>query len=154
MMWVLFQVASKVSFMNFFLVIANQTVLPWNLTFKLKQVCNDTQNSHFKEKHVFLSFFFLGLSAFTAALIYTLHNKEILQDSRELTLGRFGYCFILAWVCVPLLLCSGIMYIHLRKKEWPGKEKNTTYKRPKETKLLSMYENVAFLLLDVVLCKA
>lgn len=60
---------------------------------------------------------FAGLSAFTAALIYTLHNKDILQDSRELTLGRFGYCFILAWVCVPLLLCSGIMYIHLRKKE-------------------------------------
>lgn len=68
---------------------------------------------------------FLGLTAFSAALIYTLHNKEILQDSRELTSGRFGYCFILAWVCVPLLLCSGIMYIHLRKKEWPGKrEKN------------------------------
>lgn len=60
---------------------------------------------------------FLGLTACSAALIYTLHNKEILQDSRELTLGHFGYCFILAWVCVPLLLCSGIMYIHLRKKE-------------------------------------
>ncbi|XP_067096074.1 epithelial membrane protein 3b (MAM blood group) [Osmerus mordax] len=58
-----------------------------------------------------------GLTAFTAALIYTLHNKEILLDSWENKSGHFGYCFILAWVCVPLLLCSGVMYIHLRKKE-------------------------------------
>ena len=58
-----------------------------------------------------------GLTAFTAALIYTLHNKEILLDSWENKTGHFGYCFILAWVCVPLLLCSGVMYIHLRKKE-------------------------------------
>ncbi|XP_041952745.1 epithelial membrane protein 3b (MAM blood group) [Alosa pseudoharengus] len=60
---------------------------------------------------------FSGLTALTATLIYTLHNKEILQDARELSLGHFGYCFILAWVCVPLLLLSGVMYIHLRKKE-------------------------------------
>lgn len=65
----------------------------------------------------------LGLTAFAAALIYTLHNKDILQDSRELTLGHFGYCYILAWTCVPLLLVSGLMYIHLRKKEWPTKKK-------------------------------
>lgn len=67
----------------------------------------------------FLICFPLGLMAFSAALIYTLHNREILQDSRELTSGHFGYCFILAWVCVPLLLCSGVIYIQLRKKEWP-----------------------------------
>ncbi|XP_030625650.1 epithelial membrane protein 3b (MAM blood group) [Chanos chanos] len=60
---------------------------------------------------------FAGLTALAATLSYTLHNKEILQDTRELSSGRFGYCFILAWVCVPLLLCSGMMYIHLRKKE-------------------------------------
>uniref|UniRef100_A0A674MLL9 Epithelial membrane protein 3b (MAM blood group) n=2 Tax=Takifugu rubripes TaxID=31033 RepID=A0A674MLL9_TAKRU len=60
---------------------------------------------------------FAGLTVFSASLIYTLHHKEILQDSRELLSGRFGYCFILAWVCVPLLLCSGVIYIHLRKKE-------------------------------------
>ncbi|KAF3696735.1 Zinc finger MYND domain-containing protein 12 [Channa argus] len=47
---------------------------------------------------------FAGLMAFSAALIYTLHNKEILQDPRELTSGHFGYCFILAWVCVPILV--------------------------------------------------
>lgn len=64
-----------------------------------------------------LSMCFLGLTAFTAALIYTLHNGEILQSTRERTLGHFGYCFILAWVCVPLLLLSGVIYIHLRKKE-------------------------------------
>ncbi|XP_029362866.1 epithelial membrane protein 3b (MAM blood group) [Echeneis naucrates] len=60
---------------------------------------------------------FAGLTTFSAALIYKLHNKEILPNSKELTSGHFGYCFILAWLCVPLLLCSGIMYIHLRKKE-------------------------------------
>ncbi|KAG7519137.1 epithelial membrane protein 3-like [Solea senegalensis] len=60
---------------------------------------------------------FAGLTVFSAALIYTLHKKEILPTSKELTSGHFGYCFILAWVCVPLLLCSGIIYIHLRKKE-------------------------------------
>ncbi|CAL8319040.1 unnamed protein product [Merluccius merluccius] len=60
---------------------------------------------------------FAGLTAFAAALIYTLHNQEILQDSRELSSGHFGYCYILAWTCVPLLLVSGLMYIHLRKKE-------------------------------------
>uniref|UniRef100_A0A8C6WIK1 Epithelial membrane protein 3b n=1 Tax=Neogobius melanostomus TaxID=47308 RepID=A0A8C6WIK1_9GOBI len=58
-----------------------------------------------------------SLTALSAALIYTLHNKEILQDLKELTLGHFGYCFFLAWVCVPLLVLSGIIYIHLRKKE-------------------------------------
>ncbi|XP_063320666.1 epithelial membrane protein 3-like [Pelmatolapia mariae] len=56
---------------------------------------------------------FAGLTAFSAALIYAIHNKEILE--KKLT-GHFGYCFILAWVCVPLLLCSGVLYIHLRKK--------------------------------------
>nr|XP_020476469.1 epithelial membrane protein 3-like [Monopterus albus]XP_020476476.1 epithelial membrane protein 3-like [Monopterus albus]XP_020476485.1 epithelial membrane protein 3-like [Monopterus albus] len=60
---------------------------------------------------------FAGLMAFSAALIYTLHLKEILQDSRELTSGHFGYCFILTWVCVPLLLCSGVIYVCLCKKE-------------------------------------
>uniref|UniRef100_A0A1A8S100 Epithelial membrane protein 3 n=2 Tax=Nothobranchius TaxID=28779 RepID=A0A1A8S100_9TELE len=60
---------------------------------------------------------FAGLTDVSAALIYTLHNEEILQGSHDLTTGHFGYCFILAWVCVPLLLCSGIVYIHLRKKE-------------------------------------
>ncbi|KAI4904841.1 hypothetical protein NFI96_018226, partial [Prochilodus magdalenae] len=59
-----------------------------------------------------------GLTAFAAVLIYTFQREEILRDSiRELSMGRFGYCFILAWVCVPLLLCSGVVYVHLRKKD-------------------------------------
>lgn len=91
------------------------------------------------KKHNLFPFFFLGLTAFSAALIYTLHNKEILQDSRELTSGHFGYCFILAWVCVPFLLCSGVIYIHLRKKEWPTKGKQCQWqywKKEKEKEIL------------------
>ncbi|XP_060766618.1 epithelial membrane protein 3 [Neoarius graeffei] len=57
-----------------------------------------------------------GLVTFAAVLIYTFRRKDILQDPQELSKGRFGYCFILAWVCVPLLLSSGVLYIHLRKK--------------------------------------
>ncbi|XP_022538007.2 epithelial membrane protein 3 [Astyanax mexicanus] len=58
---------------------------------------------------------FAGLSAFAAVLIYTFQREEILQDIRDPSKGRFGYCFILAWVCVPLLLCSGVLYMHLKK---------------------------------------
>ncbi|XP_034029098.1 epithelial membrane protein 3b [Thalassophryne amazonica] len=60
---------------------------------------------------------FAALMAFSAALIYTLHREKILQHNKDLITGHYGYCFILAWVCVPLLLCSGVLYIHLRKKE-------------------------------------
>ncbi|KAL2090782.1 hypothetical protein ACEWY4_013045 [Coilia grayii] len=57
-----------------------------------------------------------GLSVFAAALIFTFLHQEILQDTRELTLGHFGYCFIMAWACVPLLMLSGVLYVHLRKR--------------------------------------
>ncbi|XP_048879241.1 epithelial membrane protein 3-like [Brienomyrus brachyistius] len=57
-----------------------------------------------------------GLTDFAAAVIYTLRNRDILEGSRSLE-GKFGYCFILAWTCAPLLLCSGVLYSHLRKKE-------------------------------------
>uniref|UniRef100_A0A8C6SRY3 Si:dkey-264d12.4 n=1 Tax=Neogobius melanostomus TaxID=47308 RepID=A0A8C6SRY3_9GOBI len=60
---------------------------------------------------------FAGLTDFAACVIFTFHRKEILADTRDLNNGRFGYCFILAWVCVPLLLVSGVMYVHLRKKQ-------------------------------------
>ncbi|TSU49993.1 Epithelial membrane protein 3 [Bagarius yarrelli] len=63
-----------------------------------------------------LSQIFAGIATFAAVLIYTFQRKEILQDPRELTNGQFGYCYILAWVCVPLLLSSGVLYVHLRKK--------------------------------------
>ncbi|KAL7837746.1 hypothetical protein SRHO_G00274570 [Serrasalmus rhombeus] len=58
-----------------------------------------------------------GLAAFAAVLIYTFQRELILQFSKELSKGRFGYCFILAWVCVPLLICSGVLYVHLRKTD-------------------------------------
>lgn len=57
-----------------------------------------------------------GFAAFAAVLIYTFQRSEILQDVQELEMGRFGYCYILAWVCVPLLLISGALYVHLRKR--------------------------------------
>ncbi|XP_026163102.1 epithelial membrane protein 3 [Mastacembelus armatus] len=64
-----------------------------------------------------LSQAFAGFTDFAACLIFTFHRKEILSDSRDLSKGHFGYCFILAWLCVPLLLVSGVLYIHLRKKQ-------------------------------------
>uniref|UniRef100_A0A8C2FQ75 Epithelial membrane protein 3-like n=2 Tax=Cyprinus carpio TaxID=7962 RepID=A0A8C2FQ75_CYPCA len=59
---------------------------------------------------------FAGFAAFGAVLIYTFQRSAILQDSRELEKGHFGYCYILAWVCVPLLLISGTLYALLRKR--------------------------------------
>lgn len=52
---------------------------------------------------------------FTGALIYAIHVEEILAKYPHG--GSFGYCFILAWVAFPLALASGIIYIHLRKRE-------------------------------------
>uniref|UniRef100_A0A3P9MLX8 Si:dkey-264d12.4 n=2 Tax=Oryzias TaxID=8089 RepID=A0A3P9MLX8_ORYLA len=60
---------------------------------------------------------FAGFTDFAACLIFAFHRKEILSASRDLSRGRFGYCFVLAWLCVPLLLVTGVLYIHLRKKQ-------------------------------------
>lgn len=60
---------------------------------------------------------FAALTVFAACLIFTFHRREILNDSRDLSKGRFGYCFLLAWLCVPLLLISAVLYVHLRKKQ-------------------------------------
>ncbi|XP_026851864.1 epithelial membrane protein 3 isoform X2 [Electrophorus electricus] len=59
---------------------------------------------------------FAGLAVFAAVLIYSFQRKEILQDVRKLSMGRFGYCFVLAWVCVPLLLGLGVFHVYLRKR--------------------------------------
>nr|XP_020654607.1 epithelial membrane protein 3 [Pogona vitticeps] len=56
-----------------------------------------------------------AISVFTAAVIYTVHVDEF-QHGR-LPGGSFGYCFVLAWLSFPLALISGVIYIHLRKKE-------------------------------------
>uniref|UniRef100_A0A8C8HKR7 Epithelial membrane protein 3 n=1 Tax=Oncorhynchus tshawytscha TaxID=74940 RepID=A0A8C8HKR7_ONCTS len=60
---------------------------------------------------------FAGFTSFAACLIFTFHRKKILDDTRDLSIGHFGYCFILAWSCVPLLLFSGVLYVHLRKRQ-------------------------------------
>ncbi|XP_034548643.1 epithelial membrane protein 3-like [Notolabrus celidotus] len=60
---------------------------------------------------------FAGFTVFAACLIFTFHRKEILKGTRDLSKGHFGYCFILAWLCVPLLLISAVLYVHLRKKQ-------------------------------------
>ncbi|XP_078393726.1 epithelial membrane protein 3-like [Cetorhinus maximus] len=54
---------------------------------------------------------FAALCVMTAALIFTLHVEDIHEQPE----GSYGYSFILAWVAFPITLCSGIMYIHLRK---------------------------------------
>lgn len=56
-----------------------------------------------------------GAAVFSGALIYTIHPEEILEKYPHG--GSFGYCFALAWVAFPLALVSGIIYIHLRKRE-------------------------------------
>ncbi|KAK7801048.1 hypothetical protein U0070_012105 [Myodes glareolus] len=54
-------------------------------------------------------------AVFAGALIYAIHPEEILEKYPRG--GSFGYCFALAWVAFPLALVSGIIYIHLRKRE-------------------------------------
>ncbi|XP_062993521.1 epithelial membrane protein 3 [Elgaria multicarinata webbii] len=56
-----------------------------------------------------------ALSVFTASVIYTT-QVDVFQQGR-MPGGNFGYCFVLAWLSFPLALISGIIYIHLRKKE-------------------------------------
>ncbi|XP_048874197.1 epithelial membrane protein 3-like [Brienomyrus brachyistius] len=60
---------------------------------------------------------FAGLTDFSAMIIYTLHRSEILQDPSKRLSGSYGYCYVLGWLCVPMLLASAIIYFHLRKKE-------------------------------------
>ncbi|XP_056652677.1 epithelial membrane protein 3 isoform X1 [Monodelphis domestica] len=59
--------------------------------------------------------FCTSLSVFSGALIYAMHVQEIHQARPSG--GSFGYCFALAWVAFPLALASGLIYIHLRKRE-------------------------------------
>ncbi|XP_062305081.1 epithelial membrane protein 3-like [Osmerus eperlanus] len=58
-----------------------------------------------------------GLTDFAACLIFTFHRKEVLDEARESSTSHFGYCFILSWLSMPLLVVSGVLYIHLRKKQ-------------------------------------
>ncbi|XP_030053686.1 epithelial membrane protein 3 [Microcaecilia unicolor] len=58
---------------------------------------------------------FASLAVFTGAVIYASHVNEF-HPTRK-SGGYFGHCFVLAWVAFPLSLISGIVYIHLRKRE-------------------------------------
>ncbi|CAG07025.1 unnamed protein product [Tetraodon nigroviridis] len=60
---------------------------------------------------------FAGFTAFATCLIFTLHRKDILNDTKDVRKGHFGYCFVLAWICVPLLFISAFLYVHLRKRQ-------------------------------------
>ncbi|KAF7207986.1 epithelial membrane protein 3 [Nothobranchius furzeri] len=60
---------------------------------------------------------FAGFTDFSACLIFSYHKKEILGVSKDVSQGHFGSCFIMAWLCVPLLHISGVLYVHLRKKQ-------------------------------------
>ncbi|XP_063798844.1 epithelial membrane protein 3 [Pseudophryne corroboree] len=56
-----------------------------------------------------------SLAVFSGAVIYAIHVKEFNKTKGEG--GSFGHCFILAWIAFPLSMLSGIMYIHLRKRD-------------------------------------
>ncbi|KAM4650683.1 epithelial membrane protein 3 [Discoglossus pictus] len=58
---------------------------------------------------------FASLAVFSGAVIYASHVTEF-HPNRDKG-GYFGHCFVLAWVAFPLSMVSGIMYIHLRKRE-------------------------------------
>ncbi|MEE6483095.1 hypothetical protein FKM82_013431 [Ascaphus truei] len=58
---------------------------------------------------------FASLAVFTGAVIYASHVTEF--HSKRDKEGYFGHCFVLAWVAFPLAMASGLMYIHLRKRE-------------------------------------
>lgn len=55
--------------------------------------------------------------AFAACLIFTFRWNDILNDAGDLRKGHFGYGFVLAWICVPLLLISAFLYVHLCKRQ-------------------------------------
>lgn len=80
-----------------------------------------------------------GFTVFAACLIFTFHRKDILNDSRDLRKGHFGYCFILSWVCVPLLLISSFLYVHLRKRQWAQKEQKILSWRASLTSVTSQF---------------
>ncbi|NP_001279964.1 peripheral myelin protein 22b isoform X1 [Callorhinchus milii] len=55
-----------------------------------------------------------GLCVMTGAAIYTVWYREIHNQHHT---GTYGYAYILAWVAFPLAICSGIIYVILRKRE-------------------------------------
>ncbi|XP_074136632.1 epithelial membrane protein 2 [Sminthopsis crassicaudata] len=60
------------------------------------------------------------LCVMIAASIYTNQYEEIHKDKKfyeDISEGKYGYSFILAWVAFAFTLISGIMYLILRKRK-------------------------------------
>ncbi|KAM9099073.1 epithelial membrane protein 2 [Sarcophilus harrisii] len=60
------------------------------------------------------------LCVMIAASIYTNQYEEIHKDKKfyeDITQGKYGYSFILAWIAFAFTLISGIMYLILRKRK-------------------------------------
>ncbi|XP_013862382.1 epithelial membrane protein 2 [Austrofundulus limnaeus] len=56
-----------------------------------------------------------SLCVLIAASIYTAENKSFHEP--RLRKGTFGSSYILAWICFPMTLVSGLMYLVLRKRK-------------------------------------
>lgn len=55
-----------------------------------------------------------------AASIYTDRHEELHKSheySIEVSKGRYGYSFVLAWIAFAFTLISGVMYLVLRKRK-------------------------------------
>ncbi|XP_038632825.1 peripheral myelin protein 22b [Scyliorhinus canicula] len=55
-----------------------------------------------------------GICVMCGAAIYTVQYPHIHSEQYA---GSYGFAYILAWIAFPLALCSGIIYVILRKRE-------------------------------------
>ncbi|XP_072882007.1 peripheral myelin protein 22b [Hemitrygon akajei] len=55
-----------------------------------------------------------GICVMSGAAIYTVQYPHIHRERYD---GSYGFAYILAWIAFPLALCSGIIYVILRKRE-------------------------------------
>ncbi|XP_051888798.1 peripheral myelin protein 22b [Pristis pectinata] len=55
-----------------------------------------------------------GICVMSGAAIYTVQYPHIHGERYD---GNYGFSYILAWIAFPLALCSGIIYVILRKRE-------------------------------------
>lgn len=60
----------------------------------------------------------------SGAAIYTVQYPHIHGERYD---GSYGFSYILAWIAFPLALCSGIIYIILRKREWATIDHHNPY---------------------------
>ncbi|NWH43143.1 EMP2 protein, partial [Fregata magnificens] len=60
------------------------------------------------------------LCVMIAASIYTDRHEELHKSNEysiEVSEGRYGYSFVLAWIAFAFTLISGVMYLVLRKRK-------------------------------------